>query len=282
MKFAFAGTAALLFCVPATAETYWARGVSANGGWHDAAKTWSGDSQMCWAASASNILWWWQDKFVIPSGVPAGDDIWNTVRNSFSDTTGTQDSVYKMWFDGNGTKGGFYKNRTGFKLGAPDYKVTDISVQGFSAYAYGITAQRLSDMVKTKFENGWGLSIGVTEKTANNYQHAITVWGAELTNGILSKIWITDSDDFYNGLVACDIEVKENNFYLTPSYYSGKDNSFFSAGNSYYIHKYVWLDSNADFLPQIPEPSAFGLLAGTAALALAGMRRRKRNTTRQP
>lgn len=272
-KCALAGTAALLFCVPAAhAETYWAKGVSKTGGWHDIAKTWSNDSEMCWAASGSNIIWWWQDKFVIPSRdcpppVPTdGRDIWDYVKNSFSNGVGLPTTVWRMWFDGIGSNGGFYKDRSGFPLAQAIDDKTD--VQTF--LPYGLTKENISNMVKTKFEDGWGLSIGVTEKQTG-YQHAITVWGAELTNGLLSKIWITDSDDRRDALVEFSVEAKEN-FYITPETYAG----FFDRGKDYYIHKYMWLDSNADFLTMIPEPSAFGLLAGTLALVLAGTRRRKK------
>lgn len=262
-KCALAGTATLLFCVPAAhAETYWAKGVSASGGWHDVAKTWSNDSYMCWAASASNILWWWQDKYVIPSNVPHGTEIWNYVKNSFENDTGLPTDVWRMWFNGNDGHGGFYKNRTGFSL-AQAIEKEDLAVITGAKYL-------LSDMVKTRFEKGWGLSIGITEK-GTDYQHAITVWGAELTNGILSRLWITDSDDGRDALVELKVEAKEY-FYLTPERYAG----FFNSDKEYYIHKYMWLDSNADFLPMIPEPSAFGLLAGTLALVLAGTRRKRK------
>jgi len=262
-KCALAGTATLLFCVPAAhAETYWAKGVSASGGWHDVAKTWGNDSYMCWAASASNILWWWQDKYVIPSNVPHGTNIWDYVKNSFKNDTGLPTDVWRMWFNGNDGHGGFYKNRTGFSL-AQAIEKEDLAVITGAKYL-------LSDMVKTRFEKGWGLSIGITEK-GTKYQHAITVWGAELTNGILSRLWITDSDDGRDALVELKVEAKEY-LYLTPERYAG----FFNSDKEYYIHKYMWLDSNADFLPLIPEPSAFGLLAGTLALALAGTRRKRK------
>ena len=266
-KCALAGTAALQFCVPAAhAETYWAKGVSASGGWHDVAKTWGNDSYMCWAASASNILWWWQDKYVIPSNVPHGTEIWDYVKNSFENGIGLPTDVWRMWFNGNGLNGGFYKNRTGFSLGPPDYKIENQDAQSTSYFP----ASDVSNRVKTKFEEGWGLSIGIKEK-GTDYQHAITVWGAELTNGILSRLWITDSDDGRDALVELKVEAKEY-FYLTPERYAG----FFNSDKEYYIHKYMWLDSNADFLPMIPEPSAFGLLAGTLALALAGTRRKRK------
>ena len=267
-KCALAGTATLLFCVPAAhAETYWAKGVSASGGWHDVAKTWGNDSYMCWAASASNILWWWQDKYVIPSNVPHGTDIWNYVKNHSSNTTGLPTDVWRMWFDGNDEHGGFYKNRTGFSLGQA---IVDVPLQVLLPETL---KEDISNQVKTKFEEGWGLSIGITEKTPGNNppQHAITVWGAELTNGILSRLWITDSDDGRDALVELKVEAKEY-FYLTPERYAG----FFNSDKEYYIHKYMWLDSNADFLPMIPEPSAFGLLAGTLALVLAGTRRKRK------
>ena len=60
MKFAFAATAALLFCVPARAELveYWAQGVSRERGWTNTFQFRNG----CWAAVASNMVDWWQQR----------------------------------------------------------------------------------------------------------------------------------------------------------------------------------------------------------------------------
>jgi len=61
MKFALAGTATLLFCVPAAhAETvqYWASGVSQTSGWYNTFQSRNG----CWAGTSVNMVMWWQDR----------------------------------------------------------------------------------------------------------------------------------------------------------------------------------------------------------------------------
>ena len=58
-----------------------AEGVSLESGWYDVNKvkdgTVNGDINMCWAATAANILQWWQDRYVeqgneLPEGCPDG------------------------------------------------------------------------------------------------------------------------------------------------------------------------------------------------------------------
>ena len=52
-----------------------AEGVSASSGWYDVnkLKIGGGDINMCWAASASNIIQWWQDRYVAAgNSLPAG------------------------------------------------------------------------------------------------------------------------------------------------------------------------------------------------------------------
>lgn len=56
-------------------EIVFAEGVTLNSGWYDVNKLTNGgtDIQMCWAASASNIIQWWQDRYVAAgNALPAG------------------------------------------------------------------------------------------------------------------------------------------------------------------------------------------------------------------
>lgn len=87
-----------LFCLAisvfrATATEYWVDGVSRNGGWYDAVKYGnlndSRDSNLCWAASAANMLQWWQARYEIPEGIPNGDEIWNDIRNTTDNSPNT-------------------------------------------------------------------------------------------------------------------------------------------------------------------------------------------------
>jgi len=58
--------------VTATGKTIvFAEGVTLSSGWYDVNKYGqgsNGDIQMCWAASASNIIQWWQDRYVAAGG----------------------------------------------------------------------------------------------------------------------------------------------------------------------------------------------------------------------
>lgn len=63
-------------------------GVNAQSGWYDANKRFDGvDDYLCWAAAASNVLSWWQDRnaeLAIASGAPLGNDaIWSDFVKSF-------------------------------------------------------------------------------------------------------------------------------------------------------------------------------------------------------
>ena len=50
-------------CANAELLETWTLGVSSERGWYDANKTLApGDDNLCWAASASNILNWWEDR----------------------------------------------------------------------------------------------------------------------------------------------------------------------------------------------------------------------------
>jgi hypothetical protein len=58
-----------------TKSIVFAEGVSTSSGWYDVnkLKIGGGDINMCWAASASNIIQWWQDRYVAAGkSLPAG------------------------------------------------------------------------------------------------------------------------------------------------------------------------------------------------------------------
>lgn len=115
----------LLTAMGTQAETVWTRGVSLDGGWYNANKTteddgveiWGGimeypkdetgegaktDDNMCYAASAANLLAWWQAQYKKEDGVPQGvDTIWSTlVENSTKDAGGNMPAAIKWWLTG--------------------------------------------------------------------------------------------------------------------------------------------------------------------------------------
>ena len=84
----FLTTALLLTgALTAPAAEVWAPGVSIDGGWYDYHKTGSNDgtmadTAMCWAASASNVISWWQNHNIasITSSVPQNKDVFDTFK----------------------------------------------------------------------------------------------------------------------------------------------------------------------------------------------------------
>lgn len=71
-------------CAQAETVTQWVDGVSQTYGWTDYNKNnvEDGDDFMCWAAAASNVINWWQNRYEVPAAAPKGEDIWTTFKNS--------------------------------------------------------------------------------------------------------------------------------------------------------------------------------------------------------
>lgn len=114
--------------------------------------------------------------------------------------------------------------------------------------------------------DGYALSISAYDSAA----HAYTLWGVEyeITNDAqykLTKAWGTDSDDGATKLVEKA---------LVSIDYKASAISF-NDGEGGVNLTWQYLDAMRTIV--VPEPSAFGLIAGTLALALvATSRRRKR------
>ena len=118
----------------------------------------------------------------------------------------------------------------------------------------------------------------------NRLAHSITLWGVEYENGVLSKLWLTDSDDYTEQLfsVSVTLDEKENKIYLgalitekeaeteTDSYYYIKE-----YGKNVFIGVVYALDTSEVVNWQlVPEP-ATATLSLLALAALAARRRRR-------
>lgn len=116
----------ILSVFTAQAETYWVDGITfdeagnVTGGWYDANKTpsyangddgyyWdedkiTGDTSTCHAATAANLVAWWQNhhKDNIPEGVPTdAQEIWNTYKqHQIKDTSGQVSYSFQWWLTG--------------------------------------------------------------------------------------------------------------------------------------------------------------------------------------
>ena len=94
LLFSLLGLTLAASLAPATQEV-WVDGVSLESGWIDYEKKidkGDGDDNLCWAASASNIIDYWQDRYNVPEGIPTGAKIWETFKTACSTDNGGKDT----------------------------------------------------------------------------------------------------------------------------------------------------------------------------------------------
>lgn len=217
-----------------------AEGVTLNSGWYDVNKVGQGDNgdiNMCWAAASSNMIQWFQDRYVaagktLPSTAITGPGRDGTYELALMDMFhsewdnskgGHMEQAIPWYFEGvlNGgeiaspgsqavpkTAGGYWKS---IWSSVTPYMYCDYdSTVGYTTcynnyYLWGngsslLGVDRLkyfSNLVVEAFEHGMaGLTISLAANLSSAH-HATTLWGYEIDNttGLLTRIWITDSDD---------------------------------------------------------------------------------------
>ena len=265
----------------------WAPGVSRNDGWIDFNKTckdssnYMADMGMCWAASASNVITWWQGQNpdAMKSVTLPSADVWDVFRTVYKDVGGTPSAAYDWWINGRKTDEYGVPKDDGLMDFTQETKETAFWYDGgFLKGIYAETAPNATTYLISSYNDAYAFSKQIVDALNSGYAlsisafnsgvaHAYTLWGVEyeVNNGQyeLTKVWVTDSDDGETKLVEKLLQCVnkgesgyvafEEQFGATWQYVAGMSTSV------------------------IPEPSAFGLLAGMAALALVGSRRRKRS-----
>lgn len=291
------------FCCPlsARAETVWVAGVSQEDGWYDANKDVA--NNLCWAASASNLLAWWQARYQIPSHIPNGiDAIWNQYKTSATiDVGGDTHAAIQWWLTGvylpttsdrndeqydrtlfgpNETCTstlpsfeGYYYERCNLNMGdvyhfiCPEYRPA-----GTDEYLSSV-----GDYLMELVEQGCGVGLSVTDDTQDDdpMVHALTLWGIEYEGDIISKLWLTDSDDnlkgyHADGLFAVEVEQSDGKMFISTT-----ESDWYTKEEKVYIDGILAINpavSNAWGLALIPEPTT----ATLGLLALAGLAARRR------
>lgn len=293
-----------LTCFTTQAAELWAPGVSQTGGWVDYNKgpvndgIWA-DTGMCWAASASNVISWWNrlnaDTLTTSS---AHQDPWTVFRAVYKNAGSTPTYAYEWWIDGkydayggldfpeHYDETGFDSYQSGvFDKGKEPYswpfgaflngnKYDSSSVQLYSTAEHPIlvgsnpndtNGRAITLGILDALEAGYALSLSAYSE-AGNFQmaHAITLWGAEYTgegnDRTITKMWITDSDDGASKLVEYSIASKEAGIAFSSGTMSGSLIRY-AAG--------MWTDPDL-----VPEP-ATATLSLLALAALAARRRRR-------
>lgn len=215
-----------------------ADGVTLTSGWYDVNKFKQGDNgdiQMCWAASASNIIQWWQDRYVAMGGTLPASAVTGASTKTYDTGCKYQlalmDLFHEKWdnmyggfvfhaipwyFEGKnvcanwvyqaqplaGNNGGFFKSAKFTYDGYADFGYTS-DINGYGIWGNGTTLEGVdrlkvfSDIVVQSMERGMAsLTISLAENI-QSLHHATTLWGYEIDNatGLLTRLWLTDSDD---------------------------------------------------------------------------------------
>ena len=327
----FAAAADFAYDEATETGTVWANGVNESGGWYDINKSSVEDghveANMCYAASATNLIAWWQNgEYGVSSSAPTGlNDIWNVFvsNNQTPDEGGEALSAINWWVSGVYVplkeKNVFAEKDdpiwdryyTSYDELFEDTDSEDESIgedempalsfeptEGYYYDQYGLTQEDLQDLLNRVwdfdespesvltvdfaeiFNDGACLTLGIADDN-DDTAHAITLWGAEYTEGQLTALWLTDSDDFVLDNDPClfkvEVEIAKDKTGNTD-----KDKIYFTSApgehlydDSTYITSIYAIDATASAnWQQVPEPTT-ATLSLLALAALASRRRRK-------
>ena len=215
-----------------------ADGVTLTSGWYDVNKFKQGDNgdiQMCWAASASNIIQWWQDRYVAMGGTLPASAVTGASTKTYDTGCKYQlalmDLFHEQWdnmfggfvfhaipwyFEGKnvcngwssqaqplaGNNGGYFTSAEFTYNDYVDFGYTS-DINGYGYWGNGTSLEgvdrlkKFSDIVVEVMDRGMAsLTISLAENIMSLH-HATTLWGYEIDNatGLLTRIWLTDSDD---------------------------------------------------------------------------------------
>ncbi len=229
------------------------KNVSMASGWHDVNKVWHGDGLLCWAAASSNMLQWWledlQRKGVkIPERVPFGPGktyslkIFDVFVECWYDYTHSTDMGIgwfmkgggEIWNNNNGLcapkKKGYVEDGGYFKgVLSPEAEEKFFNsefVVPYGAYSGWETENNVdldAQTIRKKFSRLVTklLNEGACSLTVDS--HEITLWGCELVDGMVVRLYIANSDDNATKLTGYDIFESGGGIHLKG--YPGKTNN---------------------------------------------------------
>jgi hypothetical protein len=202
----------LVWSCQAAGETY--LGYDDHGGtWIDTNKTWDDDSNMCWAAAASNILKW--GKWEVAS-YNSASLIFNHFKYYWANTGGEVPWAYDWWFSGRYYTGVAIAGGGNFW---PSRKSWDLFHAG---------AGDQMQLIDRYLRAGYGVTLGV-QHVSSGIRHAMTVWGFDYHPGYdvsderyYSHLYVTDPDDNLVELRRYEVGKRESGFwYFNDEAFSG-------------------------------------------------------------
>ena len=206
-----------------------ANDLSKSTGWYDANKGADRDydGQMCWAASSSNIVAWWQDQQDpdnLPKTAPTDlQDIWDQYRQTWANVGGLNELGLHWWIDGrysignksippraggqDPAKAGYYADSLYTPYGyAPGVQMMDLKVLDVDNYNNNV--HDLSADLVRYIQKGYGVELSwvvpnwSSPDAEPTTAHSVTLWGVEYDeeNRIITDFYLTDSDDYQTAL----------------------------------------------------------------------------------
>ena len=169
-----------------------------NLGFIDAEKTWEndGDENLCWAASASDILTY--TGWAAQAGFADADDLFEAFINSFTDASGNVEYATGWFVNGiSASEGAQPKANTGKYL--PRYHYSDM-VDTIDVYQ---TCAEKFPTIYDRLKEGYGVSLSLDIYGQSGYEggHAVTLWGLvtdtrypKTSEQHYKNVFITDSD----------------------------------------------------------------------------------------
>lgn len=193
-------------------ELIWAPGVSFTKGWHDANKPFLNGihTNSCHQATTANLVAWWLDRYVetswsqshpLQSNQPrTAQAIFEQINGGKSCDAGTAVDDYKNYFAYN-ISNDYLKNLSKYSpmaeyMGGGAWTSFAQSGGGFTSMA---GSGKNDFMAAVESLRQGPIALGINwHGNATSGGHNITMWGAEVKNGVCIAVYLTDSDNMAN------------------------------------------------------------------------------------
>ncbi len=300
-KTILAAMSGLSLFASAHADSVWAPGVSVDGGWYDFNKVrgnqwYNDDASLCWAASAANVIAWWQEQNKVKGDnqyqtIPQGEDVWKTFVGVSKNVGKNPNVAFDWWINGTTTTPDWADswdkdaNPTWTGIDGTEYHPYTYTTGGILTHqqfnSYPLYDTKLNPVtIVTSYTDIYDYSKKIIDAISSGYaltlsvregaDHAFSLWGVEYdiiddSKYLINKIWVTDSNDSKSDgtpiLTYYDVKPDEEKTVLRFDY-----------GGEYGLFRMERIDGMRTSVIAVPEPTASGL----SLLALAGFAARRR------
>lgn len=230
--------------------TKFAPHVTAQSGWYDVNKKGNGntsaDGLLCWAAASSNILQWWLDDFKqkghnLPASVPYGQGkkyklaIFDTFFDCWVNYMHSTKPGVRWFMEGGGMqhassnsatpdKGGVIHDGGYFRHVLPEAEEQALFasnyIEEYGAYSNWIVNTGTGQSMHERFSRLFLRLIGEGVTALSIDSHELTAWGCDVSNGLVTRIYVTNSDDGSDCLTSYKVEEQNGDIHLID--YPGK------------------------------------------------------------